>query len=48
MYFILIATVSLPSFVNDNTANVLTIKTAGTGNCGVPAGKICTIYGKGL
>ena len=30
------------------TANVLTIKTTGTGNCGVPAGKICTIYGKGL
>ena len=30
------------------TANVLTIKTKGTGNCGVPAGKICTIYGKGL
>ena len=34
------------------TANVLTmhicIKTRGTGNCGVPAGKICSIYGKGL
>ena len=30
------------------TSNVLTIKTSGTGNCGVPAGKICTIYGKGL
>ena len=30
------------------TANVLTIKTAGTGNCRGPAGKICTIYGKGL
>ena len=30
------------------TANVLTIKTTGTGNCGGPAGKICTIYGKGL
>ena len=30
------------------TANVLTIKTTGTGNCGVPAGKICTIYRKGL
>ena len=30
------------------TANVLTKKTTGTGNCGVPAGKICTIYGKGL
>ena len=28
------------------TANVLTIKTTGTGNCGVPAGKICTIYVK--
>ena len=28
-----------------HTANVLTIKTTGTGNCGVPAGKICTIYG---
>ena len=30
------------------TANVLTIRTTGTGNCGGPAGKICTIYGKGL
>ena len=30
------------------TANVLTIKTKGTGNWRVPAGKICTIYGKGL
>ena len=30
------------------TANVLTIKTTGTGNCRGPAGKICTIYGKGL
>ena len=30
------------------TANVLTIKTTETGNCGGPAGKICTIYGKGL
>ena len=29
-------------------ANVLTIKTTGTGNCGGPAGTICTIYGKGL
>ena len=29
-------------------ANVLTIKTTGTGNCRGPAGKICTIYGKGL
>ena len=28
------------------TANVLTIKTMGTGNCRVPAGKICTIYEK--
>ena len=28
------------------TANVLTIKTMGTGNCGGPAGKTCTIYGK--
>ena len=27
------------------TANVLTIKTTGTGNCWVPGGKICTIYG---
>ena len=25
--------------------NVLTIKTTGTGNCGVPAWKICKIYG---
>ena len=24
------------------------MKTMGTGNCGVPAGKTCTIYGKGL
>ena len=31
-----------------HTANVLTIKTTGTGNCRGPAGKICTIYGKGL
>ena len=30
------------------TANVLTIKTTGTGKSGAPAGKICTIYGKGL
>ena len=30
-----------------STANVLTIKTRGTGNCGVPVGKISTIYGKG-
>ena len=30
------------------TANVLTIKTKGTGNFGAPARKICTIYGKGL
>ena len=30
------------------TANVLTIKTTGTGNCRGPVGKICTIYGKGL
>ena len=29
-------------------ANVLTIKTTGTGNCREPAGKICTIYEKGL
>ena len=34
--------------LNVYTANVLTIKTTGTGNCGGPAGKICTIYGKGL
>ena len=31
------------------TANGLTIKTMGTGKkSGAPAGKICTIYGKGL
>ena len=30
------------------TANFYPMKTTGTGNCGVPAGKICTIYGKGL
>ena len=30
------------------TANVLTIKTTGTGNCRGPAGKIRTIYRKGL
>ena len=38
----------LDSAMYKYTANVLTIKTTGTGNCGVPAGKICTIYGKGL
>ena len=31
-----------------NTANFYPMKTMGTGNCGVPAGKTCTIYGKGL
>ena len=30
------------------TANFYPIKTTGTGNYGVPAGKTCTIYGKGL
>ena len=30
------------------TANFYPMKTTGTGNCGVPAGKTCTIYGKGL
>ena len=37
-----------PSMTTLYTANVLTIKTTGTGNCRGPAGKICTIYGKGL
>ena len=31
-----------------HTANFYPMKTTGTGNCGVPAGKTCTIYGKGL
>ena len=35
-------------FCSTYTVNVLTIKTTGTGNCRGPAGKICTIYGKGL
>ena len=30
------------------TANGMTIKTTGTGKSGAPAGKVCTIYGKGL
>ena len=30
------------------TANFYTMKTTGTGNCGVPARKTCNIYGKGL
>ena len=30
------------------TANFYPMKTTGTGNYGVPAGKTCTIYGKGL
>ena len=30
------------------TANFYLMKTTGTGNWGVLAGKICTIYGKGL
>jgi hypothetical protein len=39
----------LSSSLDENyTANVLTIETTGTGNCGVPVGKICTLYGKGL
>ena len=29
------------------TANFCPIKTTGTGNCGVPAEKTCTIYGRG-
>ena len=36
------------AFSATHTANVSTIKTTGTGNCGVPSGKICNIYGKGL
>ena len=39
---------SLCIFSCGYTANVLTIKTTETGNCGDSAGKICTIYGKGL
>ena len=34
--------------VFEYTANLYHMKTTGTGNCGIPAGKICTIYGKGL
>ena len=30
------------------TANFYPMKTTGTGNYGVPAGKACSIYGKGL
>ena len=32
----------------DYTANFYSMKTTGTGNYGVPAGKTCTIYGKEL
>ena len=35
-------------FSNRYTANFYPMKTTGTGNYGVPAGKTCTIYGKGL
>ena len=34
--------------IDSNTANFYPMKTTGTRNYGVPAGKTCTIYGKGL
>ena len=34
--------------VQYNTANFYAMKTMVTENCGVPAAKTCTIYGKGL
>ena len=39
---------TLNSQLQPYTADVLTIKTTGTGKCGGTAGKICTIYEKGL
>ena len=38
----------LSNLKSSYTANFYTMKTTRTGNCGVPAGKTCDIYVKGL
>ena len=47
-YTFKLKTFTFLSVAHEHTANVLTRKTTGTGKSGAPAGKVCTIYGKGL